>query len=102
VTQCGVVFRQPVEAPTATVRSVRDRIEAVVSSERRRAILGAFECFEPVEVGVQKYRRARSPSPAGAELLAAIDALDRACVKGTDADVEATGERLIELWRRLR
>jgi hypothetical protein len=86
----------------ASVRSVRDRIEAVVTREQRCAILDVLGCFEPADLGGPKYRRAASPSARGAELLAAIDALDRACVQGSDADVEATGAHLIELWERLR
>lgn len=86
----------------ASVRSVRDRIEAIVSREQRVAILEALGCFEPAELGGPQYRRATSPSASGAELLDAIDALDRACLKGGDAEIEATGAHLIELWRRFR
>lgn len=86
----------------ASVRSVRDRIEATVSREQRVAILEALGCFEPAEIGGSRYRRATSPSASGAELLAAIDALDRACMQGGAAEIETTGAHLIGIWRRFR
>jgi hypothetical protein len=69
--------------PLPAVRSVRDRIDAVVTVEQRRAILGALGCFEPHEHdSVPRVRRAKVPRTAGgAELLAAIDALDHACLQ---------------------
>ena len=57
---------------TPAVRSVRDRIDAVVTVEQRRAILGALGCFEPHEH--DRVRGAKVPrTTGGAELLAAID-----------------------------
>ena len=80
--------------PRPVVRSVRDRIDELVDRDRRRAILVALGCFEG-DTG----RRASVPTTtAGAELLAAIDALDRACLEGSDEEIEAAGERLFELW----
>jgi hypothetical protein len=82
------------------VRSVRARIDAVVSAEERREILIAVGCFEPqVAGGSPRFRRATVQTARGAELLAAIDALDRACLQGSDAEIEATGARLVEQWK---
>ena len=90
--------------PLPAVRSVRDRIDAVVTVEQRRAILGALGCFEPHEHdSVPRVRRAKVPRTAGgAELLAAIDALDHACMQGSDEEVETSGARLVEHWTRFR
>jgi hypothetical protein len=90
--------------PLPAVRSVRDRIDAVVTVEQRRAILGALGCFEPHEHdSVPRVRRAKVPrTTRGAELLAAIDALDHACMQGSDEEVEASGARLVEHWTRFR
>jgi hypothetical protein len=90
--------------PTPAVRSVRDRIDAVVTVEQRRAILGALGCFEPHEHdSVPRVRRAKVPrTTGGAELLAAIDALDHACMQGSDEEVETSGARLVEHWTRFR
>jgi hypothetical protein len=90
--------------PTPAVRSVRDRIDAVVTVEQRRAILGALGCFEPHEHdSVPRVRRAKVPrTTGGAELLAAIDALDHACMQGSDEEVETSSTRLVEHWTRFR
>jgi hypothetical protein len=86
---------------TPAVRSVRDRIDAVVTVEQRRAILGALGCFEPHEH--DRVRGAKVPrTTGGAELLAAIDALDHACMQGSDEEVETSGARLVEHWTRFR
>jgi hypothetical protein len=89
---------------TSVVRSVRDQIDDVVTAEQRRAILVALGCFEPPDQDtVPRLRRAKVPRTAGgAELLAAIDALDRACLRGTVAEIEAAGDRLIELWEMFK
>jgi hypothetical protein len=71
---------------TKLVRSVRDRIDAVVSAERRREILVNLGCFRV------------PPTTRGVEMLAAIEALDVACLRGSDEEIEATGARLIALW----
>ena len=86
------------------VKSVRDSIEAVVTPEQRRAILIALGCFEPPDQDtVPRLRRAKVPrTTGGAALLAAIDALDRACLRGSVAEIEAAGDRLIELWTMFR
>jgi hypothetical protein len=81
------------------VRSVRERIEAVASRENRVAILGDLGCLEPRERGAQR-RRAGAGAAAGDELLAAIDRLDSACLKGDDEEVEAAGAHLAALWAR--
>jgi hypothetical protein len=87
--------------PLPAVRSVRDRIDAVVTVEQRRAILGALGCFEPHEH--DSVPRAKVPrTTGGAELLAAIDALDHACMQGSDEEVETSGARLVEHWTRFR
>jgi hypothetical protein len=88
----------------SVVKSVRDQIDAVVSRERRREILVALGCFEPPDQDtVPRLRRAEVPRTAGgAELLAAIDALDHACLQGSDAEIDAAGERLMELWTMFR
>jgi hypothetical protein len=90
--------------PLPAVRSVRDRIDAVVTVEQRRAILGALGCFEPHEHdSVPRVRRAKVPrTTGGAELLAAIDALVHACMQGSDEEVETSGARLVEHWTRFR
>jgi hypothetical protein len=90
--------------PTPAVRSVRDRIDAVVTVEQRRAILGALGRFEPHEHdSVSRVRRAKVPrTTGGAELLAAIDALDHACMQGSDEEVETSSTRLVEHWTRFR
>ncbi|HZZ23836.1 MAG TPA: hypothetical protein VFE60_15220 [Roseiarcus sp.] len=90
--------------PTPAVRSVRDRIDAAVTVEQRRAILGALGCFEPHEHdSVPRVRRAKVPrTTGGAELLAAIDALDHACMQGSEEEVEMSGARLVEHWTRFR
>ena len=86
------------------VKSVRDSIESVVTAAQRRAILIALGCFEPPDQDtVPRLRRAKVPrTTGGAALLAAIGALDRACLRGSDAEVEEAGERLIELWEMFR
>jgi hypothetical protein len=86
------------------VKSVRDRIEAVVTPEQRRAILIALGCFKPPDQDtVPRFRRAKVPkTTGGAELLAAIDALDHACLRGTVDEIEAAGDRLMELWEMFR
>jgi hypothetical protein len=86
----------------SVVRSVRDRIDAVVSRERRREILLERGCFEPVDGNRLRRRRIVPLAAGGAELLEAIDALDRACLRGSDAEIEAAGERLMELWEMFR
>jgi hypothetical protein len=86
----------------SVVRSVRDRIDAVVSPERRRAILLERGCFEPVDGNRLRRRRLVPLAAGGAELLSAIDALDRACLRGTVDEIEAAGERLMELWAMFR
>jgi hypothetical protein len=91
------------EAPdrTAVVRSVRDRIDAIVSRERRREVLLERGCFEPVDAN--RLRRRLVPSGAGgAELLSAIDALDRACLRGTTDEIEEAGAQLMDLWEMFR
>jgi hypothetical protein len=89
---------------TSVVRSVRDRIDDVVTPEQRRAILVALGCFEPADQDtVPRLRRAKVPkTTGGAELLTAIDALDHACLQGSDAEIDAAGERLKELWAMFR
>lgn len=87
---------------SSVVKSVRDRIDAVVSRERRREILIERGCFEPIATDRVCRRRAVPLAAGGAELLAAIDALDRACLRGSNAEIEATGDRLIELWEMFR
>jgi hypothetical protein len=83
------------------VRSVRRRIDAVVSREERVEILDRLGCHELTSFG--SIRRAGVPRTAqGAELLAAIDALDRACCQGGDDEVETAGDQLVELWARHR
>jgi|HubBroStandDraft_6_1064221.scaffolds.fasta_scaffold786261_2 hypothetical protein len=90
--------------PLPAVRSVRDRIDAVVTVEQRRAILGALGCFEPHEHdSVPRVRRAKVPRTAGgAELLEAIDALDHAFLQGNAEEVEMSGARLVKHWTRFR
>jgi hypothetical protein len=87
---------------SSVVKSVRDRIDAVVSRERRREILLERGCFEPITADRVCRRRAVPLAAGGAELLSAIDDLDRACLLGSDAEIEAAGECLIELWEMLR
>jgi hypothetical protein len=86
------------------VKSVRDRIEAVVTPEQRRAILIALGCFEPPDQDtVPRLRRAKVPTTSGgAELLSAIDALDRACLRDSVDEIEEAGERLTDLWTMFR
>jgi hypothetical protein len=86
---------------SSVVKSVRDRIDAVVSRERRREILLERGCFEPVD-GNRLRRRRIVPAAGGAELLAAIDALDRACLRGAVDEIEEAGDRLIELWEMFK
>jgi hypothetical protein len=82
--------------PGPVVRLVRDRIDPLVDRDRRRSILNALGCFE---LHGDKTRRRDVPKTAdGAELLAAIDALDHACLQGGDGEIEAAGARLIALW----
>jgi hypothetical protein len=82
--------------PKSVVMAARDRIDALVDRDRRRAILVSLGCFEPAGDTVS---RAKVPTTtAGAELLAAIDALDRACLHGSDEEIEAAGARLFQLW----
>jgi hypothetical protein len=96
----------PPRTPVATrqaVLSVRDRIDAIITVQQRREILRALGCFEQDLDSVPKLRRAKNPTTTGGvELLAAIDALDLACLQGSDEEVEATGSRLIELWEMFR
>jgi hypothetical protein len=89
---------------TSLARSVRDRIDDVVTAEQRRAILVALGCFEPTDQDtVPRLRRAKVPkTTGGAELLAAIDALDISCLQGTADEIEAAGERLMDLWAMFR
>ncbi len=86
----------------SVVKSVRDQIDAVVSRERRREILLERGCFEPVDGNRLRRRRIVPLAAGGAELLEAIDALDRACLRGTVDEVEEAGDRLIELWEMLQ
>jgi hypothetical protein len=82
--------------PSPVVRSVRDRIDEIADRNRRRAILRALGCFEPHGDSI---RRTNAPKTAiGAEMPAAIDALDCACLRGSEEEIEATGARLIDLW----
>jgi hypothetical protein len=92
------------DVETKVAESVRHRIDNVVTAIQRRAILRALGCFEPQDPdSVPGVRRAKVPRTAGgAELLAAIDALDHACLQGSDEEIEATGARLIELWKWFR
>jgi hypothetical protein len=92
------------DVETKVAESVRHRIDDVVTAVQRRAILRALGCFEPQDPdSVPGVRRAKVPRTAGgAELLAAIDALDHACLQGSDEEIEATGARLIELWKWFR
>ena len=82
--------------------SVRDRIDGIVSRERRREILDERGCFEPSDGNRFRRRRLVPTQAGGAELLEAIDALDHACLHGTADDVEATGDRLMDLWEMFR
>lgn len=83
--------------PSPLVRSVRDRINEIADRDRRRAILRALGCVELDDD--YRSRRAKVPRTArGAELLAAIDALDHACLQGSDDEIEAAGGRSIDLW----
>jgi len=86
------------------VRAVRAEIDAIVTPEQRRAILLALGCFESTDRDtVPRLRRAKSPKTAGgAEMLAAIDALDIACLRGFEPEIEEAGERLAELWEMFR
>jgi hypothetical protein len=92
----------PVRKMTQAVRSVRDRIDAVVTAKQRRVILSSLGCFEPKEHdSAPRSRRAKVPGTTeGADLLAAIDALDHACLQGSVEEIEATGASLVELWTR--
>jgi hypothetical protein len=85
---------------TAVVRSVRDRIDAIVSREQRREILDERGCFEPSDGN--RRRRLVPTQAGGAELLSAIDALDRACLQGTADEIEEAGVRLMDLWEMFR
>jgi hypothetical protein len=83
---------------TLVVESMRDRIDEITDPQMRRAILRDLGCFER-----HKDRRRKVPGTTrGAELLAAIDAFDIACLQGSDEEIEVTGVRLIFLWAQRR
>jgi hypothetical protein len=52
----------------------------------------------PVHAAGTASARQQAAARDGAELLAAIDALDHACLQGGDGEIEAAGARLIALW----
>ena len=87
---------------TSVVKSVRDRIDAVVSRERRRGSSWSAAALETGDGHRLRRRRIVPLAAGGAELLAAIDALDRACLRDSLPEIEAAGDRLIELWTMFR
>jgi hypothetical protein len=77
------------------VGSIRARIDEIVSSDQRRAILKTLGCVGPGGRRIEPRR-----TDGGAEMLAAIDALDFACLQGDDGKIEAAGARLLHQWAR--